>query len=72
MCKRGRYLVVDETKVHNKSEWVYVFAAVNPENHEVVSMLANAYRESIDELGFLKRRLCFYKGKPSIATDGGP
>jgi len=70
--KRRRCLVVDETEVHTKSGWIYVFAAIDPENREVVGVLATRYRESIDALGFLRRCLRYCRGKPIIATDGGP
>ena len=70
--KRRRCLVVDETKIRTKDGWIYVFAAVDPENREVVSVLATRYRESVDALKFLKHCLRYCKGKPIIATDGGP
>jgi len=70
--RRRRCLVVDETKIRTKSGWIYVFGAVDPENREIVYLLATKYRESIDTLRFLKRCLRYCKGKPVIITDGGP
>ena len=70
--KRRRCLVVGETKIRTKSGWIYVFGAVDPENREIVYLLATKYQESIDTLRFLKRRLRYCKGKPVIITDGGP
>ena len=70
--KRRRCLVVDETKIRTKDGWIYVFGAVDPENREIVSLQVTKYRESVDALGFLKRCLRHCRGKPVIATDGGP
>ncbi|MGQ9788605.1 MAG: hypothetical protein ACUVQM_04815 [Candidatus Hadarchaeaceae archaeon] len=60
--KRRHCLVVDETKVRTKSGWIYVFGAVDPENREIVYLLATRYQEGVDALGFLKRCLLCYKG----------
>jgi len=70
--KRRRCLAADETKVRTKSGWIYVFGAVDPENREIVYLLATKYREGIDALRFLKRCLRYCKGKPIIVTGGGP
>ena len=70
--KRRRCLVVDETKVRTKGGWIYVFGAIDPENREIVCLLATKYRESIDALKFLKHCLRYCRGKPVIITDGGP
>lgn len=70
--KRRRCLVVDETKVRTKDGGIYVFGAVDPENRGIVCLLATKYRESVDALGFLSRRLRYCKGKPVIVTNGGP
>jgi transposase-like protein len=70
--KRRRCLVVDETKMKTKNGQIYVFAAVDPENREIVNLLITRWRGLMDTLGFLRRTLRFCEGKPIIATDGGP
>jgi len=69
--KRG-YLVVDETEVRTRDRWIFIFAAIDLENREIVHIHATKYRESVDVLGFLNRCLRYCEGKPVVATDGGP
>lgn len=65
--KKRRCLVVDDTEVRTQSGWIYIFAAIDPENREIVHLEASKYRESIDVLRFLKRSLCYCECKPIIA-----
>jgi len=70
--RKRRVIIVDETEIRTKKGWIYVFAAIDPENREIVNLLVTRHRESIDALGFLTRCLRYCKGKPIIVTDGGP
>jgi len=70
--RRRRYLVVDETKIRTRKGWIYVFAALDPENREMVNFLITGERGLLDTLGFLSRCLRFCDGKPTLITDGGP
>lgn len=71
--KRERsVLVVDETKIRVEGDWIWIFAAIDPENREIVNLLVTKYRESMDALIFLKRCLERCEGKPVLITDGGP
>jgi len=67
-----RLVVVDETKVRVRGGYVWVFAAIDPENREIVAVHVSRYRECVDVLRFLKRCLERCEGKPVLMTDGGP
>jgi len=70
--RERRCLVVDETEIRTRSGCIFVFAAIDPENREIVNLLVTRHRETVDALGFLSRCLRYCKGKPIITTDGGP
>ena len=69
--KRRPVLVIDDTEIKTKNGEIYIFAAIDPENREIVNILVAPHREMIYVLGFLQRCLRYCKGKPVIATDGG-
>lgn len=69
---KRRLLVVDETEIRRREGRIFVFAALDPENREIVNFLVSEHREAIDVLGFLTRCLRCCEGKPVIVTDGGP
>lgn len=70
--RERRALVVDETKIRIQKGWIWIFAAIDPDNREIVNLLVTRHREAIDALGFLRHCLRYCEGKPIIATDGGP
>lgn len=70
--KERKRLVVDETKIKVQGGWIWIFAAIDPENREIVNILVTRYRESMDALIFLKQCLKYCEDKPTLITDGGP
>ncbi|KXB02412.1 hypothetical protein AKJ45_03525, partial [candidate division MSBL1 archaeon SCGC-AAA261F19] len=70
--KERRVLVADETKIKAENGWIYVFAAMDPENREIVGFHVSEHRESIDVLVFLRKCLKHCKNGPKLITDGGP
>ncbi|MDI6819286.1 MAG: DDE-type integrase/transposase/recombinase, partial [Candidatus Hodarchaeaceae archaeon] len=70
--RRRRFLVVDETNVSTREGQIWVFAAIDPENREIVGVHISRYKESVDVLQFLKRCLRRCEGKPVLISDGGP
>jgi len=70
--RRRRCLVADETEVRTRSGWIFIFAAIDPENREMVYLHVSKHRETIDVLQFLRRALRYCEGNPILVTDGGP
>ena len=70
--RKRRCIVADETKIRTRSDWIFIFAAIDPENREIVHLHVSKYRETIDVLRFLRRALRCCEGKPILVTDGGP
>ncbi|MDI6883920.1 MAG: DDE-type integrase/transposase/recombinase [Hadesarchaea archaeon] len=70
--RQRRYLVVDETEVRTRDGLIWIFAAIDPENREIVGLHVSKHRELVDVLQFLKRCLRRCEGKPTLISDGGP
>jgi len=69
--RKRRCIVADETKIRTLNGWIFVFAAIDPENREMVYLHISKHRETIDVLRFLRRVLRYCEGNPVLVTDGG-
>ncbi|KXA89837.1 hypothetical protein AKJ62_02225 [candidate division MSBL1 archaeon SCGC-AAA259D14] len=70
--RERRVRVIDETKIKIRGDWVWIFAAIDPENREIVNFHVSKYRELPDVLTFFQKCLKNCRNKPVIITDGGP
>lgn len=70
--RKRRFLIVDETEIRTRDGWIWIFAAIDPENREIVGLHVSKHREMIDVLQFLNRCLRHCDGKPILISDGGP
>jgi transposase-like protein len=71
--RRERKIVaIDETKLKIRGRQVFVWAAIDTDTRELLSVYASYYRSNINTLVFLKRVLETCTNKPVVLVDGGP
>lgn len=70
--KERELLVIDETELRIRGDWIWIYAAIDPENREIVNIHVSKHRELPDILLFFRKCLENCKDKPAIITDGGP
>ncbi|OYR69592.1 hypothetical protein DJ79_02540 [Halorubrum ezzemoulense] len=71
-CRARQEVAVDETKIEIDGIKHYVWAAVNCETLEVLSVEVSPGRSSLDALLFLKDVLERCRGRPLVRADRGP
>lgn len=71
--KKQRLVVaIDETKVKWERQQIYIWNAIDIEDHVVLAVHISVSRTSFDALYFLKLVLNSCQKKPFILVDGGP
>jgi len=65
-------VAVDETKVKCEGRQLYVWNAIDVEDHVVLAVYISESRTSFDAVHFLKLVLNTCENKPFILVDGGP
>jgi len=68
---RGR-IAIDETKLHVKKFYVYVWSAVDVDSRELLALEVSYGRNSLNALVFLKKTLKMCTNKPLVIVDKGP
>ena len=70
--KQRRVIAVDETKVKWEGRQIYIWNAIDIEDHVVLVVYVSVSRTSFDALYFLKQVMNTCENKPLILVDGGP
>jgi transposase-like protein len=70
--KQPPVIAVDETKVKWEGRQIYIWNAIDIEDHVVRAVYVSVSRASFDALYFLKKVLNYGENKPFILIDGGP
>lgn len=66
--REGGCLLVDETLIKFQGGRLWIFAAVDPENREIVEVQTSRHHEISDVLLFLKKALKSCEKNPTIIT----
>ena len=70
--KQRPVVAVDETKVKWENRQIYIWNAIDIEDHAVLAVYISESRTSFDALYFLKLVMNTCENKPYILVDGGP
>jgi putative transposase len=70
--KQRLVIAVDETKVKWEGRQIYIWNAIDIEDHVVLAVYISVSRTSFDAFYFLKLVLNTCENKPFILVDGGP
>lgn len=70
--KKRPVIAVDETKVKWEGRQIYIWNAIDIEDHVVLAVYVSVSRTSFDAIYFLKKVLNYCENKPFILVDGGP
>jgi putative transposase len=71
--ERGRRIVaMDETKLRLQGRNIFIWAAIDIDTKELLSIYASYQRSSINTMIFVKKVLNTCTNKPVILVDGGP
>lgn len=70
--KQRPVIAVDETKVKWEGRQIYIWNAIDIEDHVVLAVYVSVSRTSFDAIYFLKKVLNYCENKPFILVDGGP
>ena len=70
--KDRRAIAVDETKVKLENRWVYIWSAIDIEDHSILAIHVSTTRTSLDAIYFLRKVLEYCENKPLILVDRGP
>jgi putative transposase len=75
VAKESRYrrcIAVDETKLHVRKSYVYVWSAVDVDSKELLALEASYCRSCLNALAFLKKALKMCTNRPLVLVDRGP
>ena len=70
--KYRRCIAIDEIKIKIGNKYWYVWAAIDVDSWEIVSVMVTEWRTSIDAIKFARDILKYCDNKPVIKTDRGP
>jgi len=65
-------VIVDETKIKLEGWQIYIWNAIDIEDHVILAVYVSVSRTSFDTIYFLKLVLNTCENKPFILVDGGP
>ena len=70
--KHHRAIPVDETKIKLENQWVYIWNAIDVDDHSILVVHVSTTRTSLDAMYFLRKVLEYCENKPLILVDRGP